>query len=120
MKHSEVLKRAWKILWDYKALWIFGIILAIATSSSSGTQSNWTTDNSSQPPMEFSQDENFWPQMAEEMKEGWEEAKEEIARELDASNPDELERNFIIMAITFGSVLMIPTQFGPINGTPAS
>ncbi len=30
MKHSEILKRAWKILWDYKALWIFGVILAIA------------------------------------------------------------------------------------------
>jgi hypothetical protein len=107
MKHSEILKRAWKILWDYKALWIFGIILAIATSSSSGSQSNWTTNRSpNDTPMEFSQDENFWPQMWEEMQEGLEEAKEEIARELDARNPDELERNFIIMGIIFGSVLI--------------
>ncbi|MFN2145220.1 MAG: hypothetical protein ACK2T7_07690 [Anaerolineales bacterium] len=109
MKHSEILKRAWKILWDYKALWIFGIILAIASTSSRGPQSNWTTNrNPNDPtPMHFSQDENFWPQMRVEMQKGWEEARDEIADMLDAKNPDQLERNFIRLAIIIFSVLIL-------------
>ncbi len=26
---GKILKRAWHILWNYKILWIFGILLAI-------------------------------------------------------------------------------------------
>jgi len=36
MNHMQILKRAWKILWSYKALWIFGILLALTTGSYSG------------------------------------------------------------------------------------
>jgi hypothetical protein len=31
MDHVKVLKRAWGILWSYRALWVFGIILALTT-----------------------------------------------------------------------------------------
>ncbi|MDD5466621.1 MAG: hypothetical protein PHS96_02325 [Anaerolineales bacterium] len=31
MKHIQILKRAWNILWEYKALWLFGVILALAS-----------------------------------------------------------------------------------------
>ena len=40
MDHMKVLKRAWQILWSYKALWIFGIILALTTSSGSNSGGN--------------------------------------------------------------------------------
>ncbi len=33
MDHVNILKRAWQILWNYRALWIFGIILALTTFS---------------------------------------------------------------------------------------
>ena len=33
MNHSQILKRAWTILWSYRALWIFGFILALTTPS---------------------------------------------------------------------------------------
>jgi hypothetical protein len=36
MKHTEVLKRAWKNMVSYKALLIFGIILALTTSGGGG------------------------------------------------------------------------------------
>jgi hypothetical protein len=36
----KILKRAWYILWSYRALWVFGLILAIAAGSSSGQSSN--------------------------------------------------------------------------------
>ena len=35
MDHMQILKRAWKILWGYRTLWIFGIILALTSPSGS-------------------------------------------------------------------------------------
>ena len=32
----KILKRAWYILWSYRALWVFGLVLALAAGSSSG------------------------------------------------------------------------------------
>jgi len=40
MKHAQILKRSWEILWSYKALWIFGIILALTTASGGGGGGN--------------------------------------------------------------------------------
>jgi len=36
----KILKRAWYILWSYRALWVFGLILALAAGGSSGQGSN--------------------------------------------------------------------------------
>jgi hypothetical protein len=47
MDYSKVLKQAWKNVYSYRALWIFGILLAMTTASGSGaatSQSAWTTD----------------------------------------------------------------------------
>lgn len=33
MDHIKILKRAWHILWSYRTLWVFGIILALVTAS---------------------------------------------------------------------------------------
>jgi hypothetical protein len=35
MKHIQILKRAWSILWSYKTLWVFGILLALTMGESS-------------------------------------------------------------------------------------
>ena len=37
MDHIKILKRAWHILWQYRALWIFGLILALTAAGSSGS-----------------------------------------------------------------------------------
>ena len=42
MNHTQTLKRAWNILWSYRALWIFGLILAITTTSASSNNINFT------------------------------------------------------------------------------
>ncbi len=39
MNHANVLKRAWEILWRYRALWIFGVIVALTATS--GTSGYW-------------------------------------------------------------------------------
>jgi len=36
----KILQRAWHILWSYRALWVFGLILALAAGGSSGSGGN--------------------------------------------------------------------------------
>ena len=42
----KILKRSWHILWSYRALWVFGLILALAAggASSNGSNSNYRQD----------------------------------------------------------------------------
>jgi hypothetical protein len=40
MDPIKILRRAWYILWSYRALWVFGLILALAAGGSSGQGSN--------------------------------------------------------------------------------
>jgi len=40
MDPVKILKRAWYILWSYRALWIFGLVLALAAGSSASQGSN--------------------------------------------------------------------------------
>jgi hypothetical protein len=40
MDPVKILKRAWYILWSYRALWVFGLILALAAGGSSSGSSN--------------------------------------------------------------------------------
>jgi hypothetical protein len=58
MDHIKVLKRAWEITWRYRALWIFGIILALTTASGF-TPSRGGGNNGVQ--YEFSRDDLFGP-----------------------------------------------------------
>jgi len=37
MDHAKVLKRAWEILWRYRVLWIFGVIVALTAAGASPT-----------------------------------------------------------------------------------
>ena len=116
MKHSLILKRAWKILWDYKALWIFGVILAVTTTSLGGNQLNYSANNNrgNPPEMQFSPDQPFWPQMREEMQRGMREARDELARILDVENPDQLERNILKAILIFVGVMIILGLIGTV------
>ncbi len=40
MDPVKILKRAWHILWSYRALWVFGLILALAGAGSSAGNGN--------------------------------------------------------------------------------
>src|SRR5215216_2699614 len=40
MDPVKILKRAWYILWNYRALWVFGLVLALAAGSSYNGGSN--------------------------------------------------------------------------------
>ncbi|MFN2272890.1 MAG: hypothetical protein ACK2US_18760 [Anaerolineae bacterium] len=45
MDHIKILKRAFKITWDYKVLWIFGIILALTVASAGNPNNPSSPDN---------------------------------------------------------------------------
>ncbi len=45
MNYTKILKRSWDILWSYKTLWIFGIILALTTASSGGSSGGRSSFN---------------------------------------------------------------------------
>lgn len=59
---GKILKRAWQILWSYRVLWIFGLLLAVTAGRGGG--------GSSGPQIQFSGDRNWngappWPQLEE-------------------------------------------------------
>lgn len=62
MKHTDILQRSWGILWRYRALWVFGVILAL-TASSAGTWF-WAHDWERQEPYQTQvivlDGETFW------------------------------------------------------------
>jgi len=113
MKHSQVLKRAWKILWSYRALWIFGAILALTAGTLSGqtmfSGGRDDFDNQSQSTVDwnFSEDEPFWPQFFDFMGDELDEARHEFDRLLTPGQAKEWERNVLRAAITFTAVMLV-------------
>ncbi len=72
MDHMKVLKRAWETTWRYRALWIFGIILALTTANPGGGGNGGGGDGGDRgfpPPGEFRwpPGEFTWPETPPEV-----------------------------------------------------
>ena len=78
MDPIKILKRAWYILWNYRALWIFGLVLALAAGSSAGGRGS----NSS---YQFNQGEQATPQ---NMQEAFRDVQRELTRLFQQGIPD--------------------------------
>lgn len=76
MDPVKILKRSWTILWSYRALWVFGLILALATAGSSGGGSNSGTQ------YQFEGDSQQMP-VPEDFQRGMEEFTREMERLFD-------------------------------------
>ncbi len=118
IKHSQILKRAWQILWQYRALWVFGIILALTTVSTTG-QTGYRfggNDKTSPSTQEFdiNPDESLWPQVFDQMNEGMDEALQEFSRLMSEKNEDELERTFVRAAVIISVVMVVLYLVGQI------
>ncbi len=70
MDPVKILKRSWTILWSYRALWVFGLILAMAGAGSQGNNSTDFSGSDSGP-------QNNEP-LPEDMREAFEEARQEF------------------------------------------
>jgi hypothetical protein len=80
MDPIKILKRAWTILWNYRALWAFGLILALATAGSTGNGSN--------NGMQFDRDGNNPPATSQTFQEVWSEITREIQNAFREGIPD--------------------------------
>jgi hypothetical protein len=104
MNHKEILKRAWHILWNYKALWVFGFILAVTTISSSSSNAANSVSNSgpssnNQPPPEY---------MGESFYEGWEEVEEGFDLFFNEGIRTDIVNTFFAIAIGIGCLDHLP------------
>jgi hypothetical protein len=70
MDPVKILKRSWHILWSYRALWVFGLILALAAGGASnhGSNNNYRQDRG--------QPQQLTPH---DMQLGWQEFKQELS-----------------------------------------
>ncbi len=70
MNYAFILKRSWKILWSYPALWVFGIILALTAgpSPSSGINLNSSGSQSTTP---SSGPGGVWGQITQSLNQAW-------------------------------------------------
>jgi hypothetical protein len=69
----KILKRAWHIVWNYRALWVFGLIIALAVGGSSG---NGGGNNG----VQYREDD---PQFHMDTPESFQEGVREFTREMD-------------------------------------
>jgi len=68
MNHLNVLKRAWHIVWNYRALWVFGIILALVTAGGAWSGGNYGGGSGGgnggpSPEYEIQGGEIHWPEI---------------------------------------------------------
>ena len=80
MDPVKILKRAWAILWSYRALWAFGLILALATAGSTSRGSN--------NGVQYQQDRNSPPMTPHNIQEAFRDAGREMQRFFQQGIPD--------------------------------
>jgi hypothetical protein len=84
MNHINILKRAWNIVWSYRVLWVFGIILALTTGGN-----NWSfpNNNAGDGPVQWNiERDDFF----KDFDEDWEEFFRDLERDLER----DFERDF--------------------------
>jgi len=77
----KIIKRAWYILWNYRALWVFGLVLALAAGSSAGQGSN----NSYQYQQSSGENPQVTPQSVQE---AFRDFQHELAKFFEQGIPD--------------------------------
>ncbi|MCE9647089.1 MAG: hypothetical protein K8S20_13895 [Chloroflexi bacterium] len=81
MDPTKILKRAWHILWSYRALWVFGLILAMAGAGSHGNSSNSSSRYETDP-------HRSQQQLPQDMREAFQQAGQEMQRLFDQGLPE--------------------------------
>jgi len=103
MKHTDILKRSWKILWDYKALWVFGIILAITTASSGSSNMANNASNNGQTSQNQPSIEDGW---SEDWNQGWEDTSREFEQFFEEIALPAILTTVVTIAVLVGCVII--------------
>jgi len=80
----KIIKRAWYILWSYRTLWVFGLVLALAAGGSTSHGSNGS-NNGYQYEQGPREDLHITPQS---LQEGWRHFQRELNRLFERGIPD--------------------------------
>jgi hypothetical protein len=112
MNHKEILSRAWKILWSYKALWVFGIILALTATSfpDSIWQSGASNNNREREGSTLQPGDDFREEFGRAMRE----AAQEFDLLFNKTLPEEFGQAAIMIALYVGCVIVILIVLGGI------
>jgi len=78
----KILKRSWHILWSYRALWVFGLILALAAGGSASSQGS---NNSNRYEQSQGQSQQLTPH---DVQQGMREFKQEMNRIFEQGIPE--------------------------------
>ena len=113
MKHMQVLKQSWHILWNYRALWVFGIILALTTASGGATSSSQYTVDEGHP-YQFNMEQPMLPQFREAFRESFEQAIDELNDELSVKNEDQFGRQILKAFLWFTAVIIFLVLVGQV------
>jgi hypothetical protein len=100
MNHKDILTRAWKLLWNYKVLWVFGIILALTTSS--GGDRMWQSSNNSRN----GDNQSESTPSEGEFKEFFEDFEQNFEKEFSNVIPAEVSTAVITISILVGCVIL--------------
>ena len=100
MKHQEILKRAWSILWDYKVLWIFGFFLALTTVSSSSRIIEFSSPGQGQ-------DQPITINPGADVQEQFDDAVRELRHFFDEVVPAEVISTVTTIAIVLGCLFVL-------------
>ena len=105
MDHLKILKRSWEIMWRYRALWIFGIILALATAGGSGGGSgnNGVRFNGSDNQSSMQPFEEYDPGPVEDLQDFF----LEMEHFFNAVVPDKLGQTLLALLIGFICVMVL-------------
>ena len=106
MDPVKILKRAWHILWSYRALWVFGLILALATAGSSGGGGN----NGSR--FQYNADQTDMQRLPDDLRQGMEKFTQEMERFFDEGPghvdiPQEQITALIWIVVVFTLVMLV-------------
>lgn len=115
MDPVKILKRSWYILWSYRALWVFGLILALTAAGSSGGGSNsgsrWTVNdqqNSQLDRYQLQQLPDTFQEGVQELKRAFEEGQRSL--EFDRGELTAvlwIVAAFILLMVVIGIVMAI-------------
>jgi hypothetical protein len=104
MDHLKILKRSWDIMWRYRALWFFGIIIAIATAGgtsggggNTGFQFSPKNNGTSMQPFQFD------PGTANSFEEGF----REFGRIFSEGIPNAVGTTLAVIIIGFICVMVL-------------
>jgi hypothetical protein len=113
MKHIEIVKRSWRTMLQYRALWFFGVILALTTVSGAGAWGGGRGNGH-----EYQQPQTSYVTPGEDVSHDWNEAMQkgnaefeqgmaEFNRELAEGIPADVRSTIVTIAIVAAVILLI-------------